>query len=236
MLFVSCEKSSENNTDEQNLPTSVSEIGTAKSIANNPTTQELQNNEVVSVCSGQTAFYIGYRQVNSNNKNPVVLRYDNNELTWEYASYETSGDDGTGYGLLWDGQDRLYAVFSATGTQGDAQDDYRRFMANGWLESYGAGGGPKIAVIAQLDANTGAPKTGTFLGAQKKDGKSNSLLVTRLNLYDDYTIGIQADSWYSPRKTDKKPFSCSGDSPFDYYIHLSSDLKTALEAHADGCQ
>lgn len=61
--------------------------------------------------------------------------------------------------MLWSG-DLLYVVFTATGAQGDASGDLRRFTQQGWLTSYsdaspGGGGGAKVSAIVQLDPATG---------------------------------------------------------------------------------
>ena len=96
------------------------------------------------VVSGSTAIYIGYQQVSSNNKNPVTIRFNSGIKSWCRTDYETTNDDGTGYGLYWNGDNVLYGVYSSTGSQ--TGYDFRRFATGRWLSSYGSGGGPKVAV------------------------------------------------------------------------------------------
>ena len=196
----------------------------------------LNSDAVVITPDNQTYFAIGYRQVSSNNQNPILLRYDNGSLTWARTDYETSGDDGTGRGLILDPErNLLYAVFTSTGTQGDANADYRRFCSNGWLTSYGQGGGAKVVVLAQIDPNNGDPLSGTFVTAQLSNGNANTVQATGLSLVSN-GVQLEANSFFSPRKIDKSTFSCEGSSPFRYTISFDLELQNAIEASAIGCQ
>lgn len=184
------------------------------------------------IVKGTASLYIGYRQVSSTNKDPIVLRFDGGAKTWCATDLETTGDDQTGYGLAWDGGSDFYAVFTTTGTQGDASQDFRRFATGGWLSSYGSGGGAKAAVLVRAKAADGKPDAATFLKAQKSDGKTNSLLVTALTPGAD-AIEVKYESYFSPLKADKKPFDCTGgSSPFPSTLTLSRDLKSATAATA----
>ncbi|NJL22522.1 MAG: hypothetical protein HC895_19615 [Leptolyngbyaceae cyanobacterium SM1_3_5] len=57
-----------------------------------------------------------------------MVRFDNGRRTWCQTTYETSNDDSRGYGLVWNGQGVLYAVFSSTGTQGTPSQDFSPFL------------------------------------------------------------------------------------------------------------
>lgn len=192
---------------------------------------------VVRVKVGDSALYVGYRQVSSTNKNPVLARYDSGKKAWCREDLEVTGDDGTGYGLGWDGGQAAWAVFTSTGTQGTEAEDFRRFAKGTWQPSYGAGGGAKIAVLARVDAASGTPSKATFLRASKSDGKANSLAVTGLSLKDGRIV-VEADSWFSPVKTDKTPYDCTGGtSPFRWVVELDTDLAKAHAASAGSpCQ
>ncbi|WP_418006827.1 hypothetical protein [Nostoc piscinale] len=61
---------------------------------------------------GGKTIYIGYQQVSFLNKDPRIIRFDNGVKKWCRSDYETTVDDGTGYGLLWDGGKRFYMAFS----------------------------------------------------------------------------------------------------------------------------
>ncbi|MDA3865189.1 MAG: hypothetical protein PF489_00410, partial [Salinivirgaceae bacterium] len=127
-----------------------------------------------------TSFFIGYRQVSSNNQDPVMMRFNNGELTWVRTDLETSADDSKGYGVFWDGAETMYAVFSSTGTQGEPSIDFRRFATNSWIPSYGQGGGAKIAIIARINIQTGQPEVATFVKAKLSNGNANSVVVKSL--------------------------------------------------------
>ncbi|MEO1134592.1 MAG: hypothetical protein AAFX40_18070, partial [Cyanobacteria bacterium J06639_1] len=122
-----------------------------------------------------------------------------------------------------------YAVFSSTGTQGNSTEDFREFARGNWLESYGRGGGAKVAVLARINPDTGDVDAATFLTAQLSSGRSNTVVVKELDFAND-ELRVRADSFFSPRKSDRSPFICEGKSPFDYSISFTSDLSEAGQA------
>lgn len=186
------------------------------------------------VTFGSTTIYIGYQQVSATNQNPRLARFDNGVRTWCKSDYEVNGDDSRGYGLIWDGESVLYGVFSATGTQGTSSQDFRRFATSGWLTSYGSGGGPKIAILAQINPATGTVAKATFLRSVRSDGKTNSLSVKGLS-WTGTSLVVNANSWYSPLKPNKTRMTCSGSSPFNYTVEFASNLSSVLQARADRC-
>ncbi|MGV0027873.1 hypothetical protein [Phormidesmis priestleyi] len=188
-----------------------------------------------SVTIGTSSIYIGYQQVSSVNKNPRLVRFDGGKRAWCKSDYEVTNDDGTGYGLIWDGGSVLYGVFSSTGTQGTPSQDFRRFAGGGWLTSYGAGGGAKIAVLARINPATGTVSNATFLSALLTSGKSNSLVVKGLSLKGSNLV-VNADSFFSPRRADRSRMTCSGSSPFNYTVEFAPNLSSVIRATADRCQ
>ncbi|OUL21415.1 hypothetical protein BV378_26880 [Nostoc sp. RF31YmG] len=185
------------------------------------------------VTTGSTTIYIGYQQVSSTNKDSRLVRFDNGVKRWCLSNYETTGDDGSGYGLLWDGGSVLYGVFSSTGTQ--TGNNFGRFAIGRWLTSYGSGGGPKVAVIARIDPTNGSVKYATFLTAKRPDnGKTNSLLVTSL-LWNGTNLTVRATSWWTPRRTNTSAMNCSGSSPYQYTAVFTSDLTKMNSASAATC-
>ncbi|MEM9777186.1 MAG: hypothetical protein AAF902_21585 [Chloroflexota bacterium] len=201
---------------------------------------DLIDKSVTSAGVNGKTIYVGYQQVSANNQNPIVARYDNGAQVWCRTDYETSGDDGRATGVWWNGTDSgLYLIFSATGTQGSSDQDFRRFAQNGWLSSYtdgspGGGGGPKVSIVAKANGGDGSIESATFVTAVLSSGKTNSLTVDQLTPSVE-TITVQARSWYSPRNPDKTAMSCEGSSPFAYTLTLSADLSTALNASAENC-
>ncbi|MBN3885511.1 MAG: hypothetical protein V7K64_23925 [Nostoc sp.] len=184
------------------------------------------------VVNGSTSFYIGYQQL-SNNKNPVTIRFNNGIKTWCRTDYETTNDDGTGYGLYWNGSDVLYGIYSSTGSQ--TGNDFRRFASGRWLTSYGSGGGPKVAVIARINPANGEVSYATFLSAKKADnGQTNSLVVNNLS-WNGANLTVQAKSWWTPRRANTNSMSCSGSSPYPYTVIFTGDLRTVTSASANTC-
>lgn len=184
------------------------------------------------ITKGTASIYIGYTQVSSQNQNPIVVRFDNGEKTWCNTSLETTDDDQTGYGLAWNGGNTFYAAYSTTGSQGTPSQDFRRFATNGWLSSYGSGGGPKAAVIARQSSADGTPNAATFLKAQLKDGKTNTVVITNFSPSQS-ELKVEFDSFFAPLKESKTPFNCDGgSSPFQATLTFSLDLSKALSSTA----
>jgi len=186
------------------------------------------------VTVGNSSIYIGYEQVSSNNQNPRLIRFTNGVRDWYRTDYEVTDDDSTGVGLLWDGAQTLYATFTSTGSQGTPDQDFRRFATNGWLSSYGQGGGAKVAIVAKLDPSTGNVQNATFVSAVLNNGNSNSLAVKELSLSGNNVV-VSGDSFFFPRRADKTAMVNTGvdqQSPFDYTIEFTPDLSTAVRAVA----
>ncbi|HEY9645760.1 MAG TPA: calcium-binding protein [Chroococcidiopsis sp.] len=189
---------------------------------------------------GTQTIYIGTQQVSSINQNPIIASFDtsNSSKRWVKTNYEVTGADGRGYGLFWSGK-ALYAVFSVDGTQGTPSQDFRRVSSGAtqtWLRSYGAGGGPKVAVLAKIDPATGNMTSAVYVSAVLSSGKSNSLAVTKLSVDSAGNLVVNANSYFSPRRIDGRAMTKTGtgNSPFPYTLVLTPDLKKALRSSAVG--
>ncbi len=210
-----------------------SSIGKSVTFTCNDTEATIKNKNGPRVSFGQTNIYIGYQQVSSQNKDPRIISFQNGVKKWCRSDYETTNDDGTGYGLFWNGGSVLYGVFSATGTQ--PGNNFQRFTTGRWLTSYGSGGGPKVAIIAKINPANGNVDYATFLTAKKaNDGKTNSLVVTGLS-WDGANLTVKADSWWTPRRANKNPMTCSGSSPYKYTGRFTGDLTKVNSASAVNC-
>jgi hypothetical protein len=192
------------------------------------------------VTIGSQTIYIGSQQVSSINQNPIIASFDskNPSNNWVKTNYETTGADGRGYGLFWDGNS-LYGVFSVDGTQGSSSQDFRRASSGAtqqWLKSYGQGGGSKVAVLARIDPKTGNMTDAAYLSAVLSSGKSNSLAVTDISTNSKGNLVVKAQSYFAPRRPDGKAMTQtgSGGSPFDYTIEITRDLKTVVSTSATG--
>jgi len=192
------------------------------------------------VTIGSQTIYIGTQQVSSINQNPIIASFDsqNPGNNWVKTNYETTGADGRGYGLFWDGKS-LYGVFSVDGTQGSPSEDFRRASSGAnqqWLKSYGQGGGAKVAVLARIDPKTGNMTDAAYLSAVLSSGKSNSLAVTGISTNSKGNLVVKAQSYFAPRRPDGKAMTQtgSGGSPFDYNVEITRDLKTVVSTSAKG--
>ncbi|MTJ08282.1 hypothetical protein [Anabaena sp. UHCC 0204] len=214
--------------------TAVSSVSKGVTFTCNDTEATIKAKNGPKVTVGTTSIYIGYQQVSSVNKDPRIVRFDNGVKKWCRSDYETTGDDGTGYGLIWDGSGVLYGVFSSTGTQ--TGNDFRRFASGRWLTSYGSGGGAKIGVIARINPINGDVNYATFLPAKKSDGKTNSLTVKELS-WNGTTLTVKADSTWSPLRANKTRMTCVAGtpSPIKYTAVFTGDLIKVNSASAIGC-
>jgi len=193
-----------------------------------------------SITIGTQTIYIGTWQESSNNQDPIIASFDsaNSNNNWIRTDYESTGADGRGYGLFWDGDD-LYAAFSTDGTQGSSSEDFRRAAADAqqsWLRSYGSGGGAKIGVVGKLDETTGEMTDAAFLSSLLSSGDSNSLAITDLSVNDSGNLVVEADSWFSPRNPDGSRMTqvSDGGSPFDYTVEIAPDLSRVVSTSAVG--
>lgn len=194
------------------------------------------------VTLGSQRLYIGYEQVSGNNQNPIIVSFDsqNPANNWTRTDYEVTGADSRGYGLFWSGTD-LYAAFTIDGTQGSVSEDFRRSSGDaeqGWLRSYGAGGGAKVSVIARIDPADGTLTDAAYLSAILSSGKSNTLIFEAIALNASGNLVIQAKSWFSPRNPDGTAMQqvSSDGSPFNYTIEMTPDLEKVITTTADGWQ
>jgi hypothetical protein len=122
-----------------------------------------------SIRFGDTTLVMGFEHVSGNEQDPVVARFDAGAHT--YCTYhEAGGPDGRAHGLTWDGGAHAYVVFTVVG----GGSGIETATQNGWLPSYGSGGGPKVSVLTRLVTATGEFDAGTFVIAKKKDGKTNT--------------------------------------------------------------
>ena len=198
-----------------------------------------QNGPSIELVDGET-IYIGTWQRTVNNQDPIIASFDpiNPTNNWVRTDYETTGADGRGRGLFWDGED-LYAVFSVDGTQGTPEQDFRRAATDAvqpWLRSYGQGGGASVSVVARIDiddlTNPGEMTDAAYFTALLSNGNSNTLKVTDISINSDNNLIVEADSFFSPRNPDGSRIEIpSGlSSPFDYRLVITPDLNEVLDS------
>jgi len=183
-----------------------------------------------------TTIYIGHESLPPTNRNPVLVSFTNGVQDWVRRDYETSSEVSVGYGLLWAGPDKLFAVFTSDGAAEDMNRDFRRFAKYGWLSEYGTGEGKDVAVVAKINPDTGDIYSATFLSSRQDSGETSSLTVTGLAMNGDNLV-VSAEAWYAPRRINGQPMDLypnAENAPYDYTIEFTPDLQTAVRAEAPG--
>lgn len=187
---------------------------------------------VASISFGDTTIYIGTNQVSSNNQDPIVTSFTNGSRNWT-MSYDTSGIDARGVGLLWDeASSNLYGVFTADG--GSA--GFAEATTDGWLSSYGRGGGPVVSVLLKLNPGSGEAEAGTYIRAQLNSGNTNTVRPTGLDFVNNQVVFL-GNSFFTPLDANGVPFSDRDESltsPFEYRVVLNETLTQAISAEAIG--
>ncbi len=155
---------------------------------------------VAKICNSgnTTCFYTGYQQVSSVNQDPILIRFDGSTQTFCQTQIETTGDDGSGIGLLWDSANKLYGCFTSKGTQPGIR--YQNWTGGGWIPNfYGTiaqSNDVKVSVILELNVNTGVPVSGTFVGARLSSGSANTCLARSMTFDTSGNPVIFFDSYY----------------------------------------
>ncbi len=190
---------------------------------------ELMASAAPRVTVGNATLLVGFHQVSGNNQDPVVARVDDDAVSF-CAYHEQSGPDGRAVGVTWDGGPLAYVLYTIVG--GGSELDQ---AADGWLGSYGPGGGGRVTVLAQIDANDGDIVHATFISAIKMDGDTNSLRPTAaVTVLADGGIEVLGSSAHKPRNPDRTSMDCT-DYPFDYRAIFEPDLDAVRCASSTNC-
>jgi hypothetical protein len=183
-----------------------------------------------SITFGETTIAVGFEQVSGNNQDPVVVRFDAGTQT--YCRYhETGGPDGRANGFTWDGGAAAYVVYTVVG----GGSGIEAATTNGWLASYGNGGGPKVSVLARLDTATGELDAGTFVIAKKQDGKTNThgpaAAPTKLA---GGGVEFLGESAFQPMNPDRSIMVCT-DYPFSTRYRFDDTLSSLSCSSSTNC-
>ncbi|MDX2091427.1 MAG: hypothetical protein SFX73_26440 [Kofleriaceae bacterium] len=194
---------------------------------------QMAASDAAAVTVGASTIYVGWKQVAGNNQDPFIARVDDGTVTWCIAA-EAQAPDGRAYGVVWDGDATLYAVYSTDGG-GSALDGH-----GGWLPAYGtigSGGGPKVAVIAKHDPATGAIQRATFVPSQlASSGKVNTLAPRALTVIAGGAVEFLGEPAFTPLNPDRSRM-CVPDSeyPRGYRVRFPADLGTPSCADTETC-
>ena len=197
------------------------------------TASEISASGAFSMTYGETTIYVGTHQASSTNQNAIIASVTGDTVNWIKADYENLAPDSDARGVVWDGLN-LYVVLTADGGAPLGDGGLERFTQDGWLSSYGAGGGANASVILKLDPSSGDAEFGTFVYAKRSSGDTNTIMPTALSLVDDQLI-FNGLSFFSPLRTDRTTMECEGSSPFEYRAIFAGDLSTAISSEALRC-
>jgi hypothetical protein len=193
------------------------------------TRPELEASGAPAVNVDGAAIFAGYEQASGNNQDPVVVRFDGETQTW-CQRHEQTPPDGRAVGLTWDGGDTLYVVCTVDGG-GSGFDAH----VDGWQDSYGMGGGPKVSVLLAVDAATGEPTHGTYVISKLSNGNTNSHGPREAPFVEaNGSVGFRGASAFQPLNPDKSTMTCT-DYPFDTLARFDADLSTLQCAESTNC-
>ncbi|MEM6530554.1 MAG: dockerin type I domain-containing protein [Chloroflexota bacterium] len=186
----------------------------------------VENSGAASTTSGVLTLFIGYRQVSSNNQNPIMAAFNGNTQAWCRTDYDTSPADSRGYGLV-SVNGNVYATFTADG----GNVTLTNFTGNGWINSYGSGGGPRVSVVLRINPANGAPTGGTFIIARLNNGNTNSATVEAITASGS-NVAISGVSAFGPLDPGRNRRQDCSANEFTYV--LSADLSTIVSATCPG--
>lgn len=189
--------------------------------------------EAARVEVGESTVYVGYEQVGQN-QNPIVARFDGEELIYCLA-HEEEGPDGRAEAITWNGGDIAYVVYTVVGGGTSFEG------MGGWLGSYApgpiSGGGPKVSYLGKVDITNGELLSGTFIIAVKSDNTVNSHSPEGpATVLENGNIEFLGASAHKPIDADGKNAMECTDYPFSSRYVLSPDLDALVCAECTNCQ
>ena len=186
-------------------------------------------------------YTIGFDQASSINQNPFLLKEDpDGNRVWR-ITHESTGVDGRGVWVAIDNNDIPWAVFSVDG--GSNSNEYitqkhvePNAFSSVFANSYGRGGGPKVAILAQINPENGNIAKGTFVTARLTNGRTNTLNIVSIGFNNGH-IAFESSSaaWPPgageqyvrlPNITDEDRV----DGSFKVYYEINTALSSIIEA------
>lgn len=197
----------------------------------------IQSRGAATMTVGDLNIYIGTNQVRNDNQNPIVKAFDQRTGAVAYCceDYETTNVDGKGRGLHWNGT-FLYGIFAVDGGSTTLFSQAASNNTRGWTRSVGPASGAKnFAIIARLNPGSGDVTGAAFITARLESGNSNSVSITGVECTTNGNLRVSAESFFSPRKINGNAMTQSGgDSPFDYTVEFTPDLRDVTYTAAVG--
>ena len=143
-----------------------------------------------------SVYTVGYVQQSSNNQDAVVEKKDSEgNILWKVA-HATSPADERAVLIALDKEQNPWVVFTVDGGSYDAGYITKKFIEKGafqnvYQDSYGKGGGSKVAIIARLNPENGRIVKASFLTARLNSGNTNSFTIEKIGI-ENGKINLEA--------------------------------------------
>ncbi|XLS28441.1 hypothetical protein ACJD0Z_14685 [Flavobacteriaceae bacterium M23B6Z8] len=140
--------------------------------------------ETTAIDADGNRYEIGFNQAGPENQNPFVRKKTGaGQIIWTKI-YEDSPVDGRGELIQIDEQGNVWVIFSVDGGSNEAGSITQKEVEAGafsgvYQNSYGSGGGPRVAVITRINPDTGLIVKGSFVTARLNNGDTNTFRATK---------------------------------------------------------
>jgi hypothetical protein len=162
--------------------------------------QKLNASESVTDAEGHT-YVVSYVQQSSNNQDAFVeKRDDSGNVLWKVTHAASPADERAVLVTL-DEEQNPWVVFTVDGSSYDDSYITKKFVEEGafqniYQNSYGKGGGPKVAIVARLNANNGRIVKASFLTARLNSGNTNNFTIESIGVNQGkVTLDAKTAAW-----------------------------------------
>ncbi len=208
----------------------------------NPNIENIEFTTATTAKNSKGEIYeVGFNQVSSINQDPFIRKKNASGETIWYIEHEKSEVDGRAKMILIDSNDTPWVVFTVVG--GSNNDTYITThqvedgaFSNVYQKNFGTGGGPKVAILARLNPDTGKIQKATYIIAKKNDGKTNGFNIQEIGIKDrNLAILANTAAWPPAKGSSYSRFpeitdSDRIDGDFKMYYEINTTLTEIVEA------
>jgi hypothetical protein len=150
-------------------------------------------------------YEVGFNQAGPENQNPFVRKKTGDgQIIWTKI-YEATDVDCSGELIQIDDQGNVWVVFSIDGGSNEADNISQKEVepgafTNTYQNSYGSGGGPRVAVVTRINPANGLITKGSFVTARLDNGDSNTLSINSTG-FNNGNFAFQASTGAFPPGT-----------------------------------
>lgn len=188
-----------------------------------------------------TTYTIGYDQVSANNQDSFVEKKDSKGITLWKITHAASPADERAVLVTLDEEKNPWVVFTVDGGSYDERYITKKFTSpdafeNVYQNSYGQGGGAKVAVVAKLDAKDGKIIKASFLTARLNNGNTNAFTIHKIGVHKNQIL-LEAETAAWPPASGKAYQKMSGvtdedrvNNAFHLQLSMNSNLSEILQS------